>query len=126
MQSLLAVGTNESRFGPGQVYVVGQKRVCVVLKPARRASIRTLQFCADKLIALDSKNDLSLFSLETRRRVASYAPPGNVTAVISDPSLDYCLIGLQNGGYGDLCCRGQYPDALPRDSAAHALSQVTS
>jgi hypothetical protein len=31
--------------------------------------------------------------------IASYAPPGHVTALVSDPSLDYCLIGLQNGRY---------------------------
>ena len=46
---------------------------------------------------LDSKNDVSVFSLDTRRQIANYAPPGQVCAVLTDPSLDYCLIGLQNG-----------------------------
>ena len=31
--------------------------------------------------------------------IASYAPPGHVMALASDPCLDYCFIGLQNGRY---------------------------
>ena len=31
--------------------------------------------------------------------IATYAPPGTITAMVTDPSLDYCLIGLQSGGY---------------------------
>ena len=99
VQSLLAVGTNESKFGPGQVYIYGQKRVSFSFTPARPASIKELQFCADKLIVMDSKNDISIFSLETKHMIANYAPPGHVVAMLSDPSLDYCLTGLQNGGY---------------------------
>ncbi|KAJ9604058.1 Lethal(2) giant larvae sro7 [Cladophialophora chaetospira] len=97
VQSLLAVGTNESQFGPGIVYVFGQKRVCVTFTPPRRASIRDIQFCADKLIILDSKNDVSVFHLESKHMLANYAPPGHVVAIISDPSLDYVFSGLQNG-----------------------------
>ena len=52
---------------------------------------------------MDSKNDVCVFSLETGRTIASYAPPGKITAVLTDPSLDYCFIGLQNGGYGGKC-----------------------
>ncbi|KAL9106962.1 MAG: hypothetical protein Q9227_008085 [Pyrenula ochraceoflavens] len=59
IQSLLAVGTSESKYGGGQVYVFGQKRVCAVYKTPRKASIKFLQFCADKLLCVDSKNDLS-------------------------------------------------------------------
>ena len=99
MQSLLAVGTRESQFGHGLIYVFGQKRVCVTFEPPRKSSIRDLQFCGDKLIASDSKNDVCVFSLDTRRMIANYAPPGHITAMVSDPSLDYCFIGLQNGGY---------------------------
>jgi syntaxin-binding protein 5 len=36
--------------------------------------------------------------------VASYAPPGHVTTMLSDPSLDYCFIGLQSGGFEDKDC----------------------
>jgi syntaxin-binding protein 5 len=96
-QSLLAVGTNDSKFGPGMVYVFGQRRVCVTFYPPRRASIKELQFCADKLIVLDNKNDVTVFSLDTKRQIANYAPPGHVTVILTDPCLDYCLTGLQNG-----------------------------
>ncbi|KAK4942485.1 Lethal(2) giant larvae sro7 [Elasticomyces elasticus] len=97
VQSLLAIGTNESQFGPGIVTVYGQKRVCVTFTPPRRSSIRTIQFCADKLVVLDSKNDISVFSLDSKHMLANYAPPGHVTAILTDPNLDYCLSGLQNG-----------------------------
>lgn len=63
----------------------------------KRSSITLLQFCADKLVVLDSKNDIVFFSLETRRVLTTYSPPGQVTALLTDPTLDYALIGLQNG-----------------------------
>lgn len=92
------MGTNDSKSAGAQIYVFGQKRVCVTLTAPKRASIRVLQFCADKLISLDSKNDIAIFSLEAKQLLSCYAPPGHVTALLTDPSLDYALIGLQNGG----------------------------
>lgn len=59
--------------------------------------MKILQFCADKLLCVDSKNDLSVFSLETKSLVGAYSPPGVVTTLHSDPTLDYALIGTQNG-----------------------------
>ncbi|KAL9609037.1 MAG: hypothetical protein Q9167_006158 [Letrouitia subvulpina] len=115
VQSLLAVGTNDTQFGPGQVYVFGQTRVSVVFPLPRKASVRTVQFSADKLVALDSRNEISCFSLETTRIVSSYAPPGGVTAILTDPVLDYALIGLQNGevvAY-DLDRQGPTPLRIP-------------
>lgn len=50
-------------------------------------------------MVLDSKNDISVFSLDSKHMLANYAPPGHVTAILTDPNLDYCLSGLQNGGY---------------------------
>ena len=97
VQSLLAVGTNDTKFGSGQIYVFGQNRVSVTLHLSRKASVKTLHFCADKLICIDTKNDISIFALHTTRIIASYAPPGMITAIASDPTLDYVLIGLQNG-----------------------------
>ena len=98
VQSLLAVGTIGSKISGGQIYVFGQKRVSVALSTPRQASIRTIQFCADKLVTVDSKNDVAIFSLETKSLVASYAPPGQITVLLTDPTLDYALIGMQNGG----------------------------
>ena len=103
VQSLLALGTTESRFGLGQVYVIGQKRVCAVLSLPRRASVKSIHFCAEKLVCLDSKHDLIVFSLQTKRPLATFAPPGGVTAVLTDPTLDWAFLGLQNG---------KSPDAL--------------
>jgi len=82
------------------VYVFGQKRVCVTFTPPRRSSIRAIHFSADKIIILDNKNDVSVFSLGSKHMLANYTPPGHVIAMLSDPSLDYCFIGLQNGGCG--------------------------
>lgn len=100
VQSLLAVGTNDTQYGSGQIYVFGQKRVCVTFKPPRKSSIKSLQFCADKLLSVDSRNDVTIFCLQTKRLLASYAPPGFVTSLLTDPTLDYALVGLQNGGNG--------------------------
>lgn len=97
VQSLIAVGTKDTKFGSGQIYVFGQKRVTTTFRLPRKASVKILQFCADKLVSVDTKNDLSVFSLDTTRILGSYAPPGLITAVASDPTLDYALIGLQNG-----------------------------
>ena len=97
VQSLLAVGTNDTKFGSGQIYVFGQTRVQVTLHLSRKASVKTLHFCVDKLICIDTKNDISIFDLDTTRILASYAPPGMITAIASDPTLDFVMIGLQNG-----------------------------
>ncbi|KAF2169667.1 hypothetical protein M409DRAFT_20082 [Zasmidium cellare ATCC 36951] len=98
VQSLLAVGTKSSQFGPGQIYLFGKGRIQAVLPtPARGASIKTIQFCAEKLIALDSKHDVSLYSIELKRLITSYSPPGSVTVLCTDPMLDYALLGMQTG-----------------------------
>lgn len=97
VQSLLAVGTNESSYGAGQIYVFGQKRVEVVFNLPHRSSIRILQFCADKLLCVDSKNDLQVFSLETRKLSKAFGVPAKITALHSDPTLDYALLGTQLG-----------------------------
>ncbi|KAH0537260.1 hypothetical protein FGG08_005922 [Glutinoglossum americanum] len=97
VQSLLAVGTGESPYGSGQIYVFGQKRVCVTLNLQRKASVKILEFCADKIISVDSKNNVAIYSLDTKRIITNYVPPGFVTAVATDPSLDWMFLGLQNG-----------------------------
>ncbi|KAL1303233.1 hypothetical protein AAFC00_006648 [Neodothiora populina] len=97
VQSLLAVGTRDSKFGPGQIYVFGRHRVNVVFSLLQRATASTLQFCAEKLICLDSKHDLSIFSLEAKKLVATYSPPGVATALATDPMLDYAMLGMQTG-----------------------------
>lgn len=98
VQSLLAVGTKSSHFGPGQIYIFGRGRIQITLQlKARGASVQTLQFCADKLICLDTKHDISVYSLELKRLISSHSPPGVVTAICSDPMLDYAFLGMQTG-----------------------------
>ncbi|KAI9731444.1 MAG: hypothetical protein M1818_007834 [Claussenomyces sp. TS43310] len=97
VQSLLAVGTNETLFGSGQIYVFGQSRVQVTLMLPRRASVRILQFCADRLVSVDSKNEVIIWDLQKAKKITSYAPPGVVVSLVTDPMLDWALIGIQNG-----------------------------
>ncbi|KAF2433713.1 hypothetical protein EJ08DRAFT_694198 [Tothia fuscella] len=115
VQSLLAVGTNDTKFGVGQIYVFGQKRVSVVFNLQRKASVKILQFCADKLLCIDSRHDLSIYSLETKRLISSYSLPGTVTSMCSDPTLDYVLLGMQTGDVlaYDLDREGMAPFKLP-------------
>lgn len=75
----------------------GQHRVQVVLKLPRRASVKTLQFVAHRLISLDSKNEVIIWDLPTGKKVASFSPPGIVATLVSDPMLDWLFVGLQNG-----------------------------
>ncbi|KAK3718754.1 Lethal(2) giant larvae sro7 [Vermiconidia calcicola] len=98
VQSLLAAGTKASQYGPGQIYVFGRNRIQVTLQsPTKGASVQTLQFCADKLICLDTKHVISVFSLELKRLITSHSPPGAVTRLLVDPMLDYALLGMETG-----------------------------
>lgn len=114
-------GTKDSRFGQGQVYVFGQRRIQVVFPLRNKASAQTLQFCADKLVCLDSKHDLTYYSLDTKTVVSSFSPPGVATALITDPVLDYALLGMQTGeilAY-DLDREGMVPFRIPNLWAQH-------
>ena len=68
-----------------------------MLNLPRKASVKILRFCADKIISVDSKNDIAIYSLETKHIITKYVPPGYVTAVETDPSMDWMFLGLQNG-----------------------------
>jgi syntaxin-binding protein 5 len=46
---------------------------------------------------VDSKNEVTIWSLAEGKRTAAYAPPGVITVLVTDPMLDWALIGLQNG-----------------------------
>ncbi|KAF2266190.1 hypothetical protein CC78DRAFT_615266 [Lojkania enalia] len=97
VQYLIAIGTNESKFGAGQIYVFGQRRVEVVLPLPHPASVKILQFCAEKLLCVDSRNDLQIFSLETKCLLNAHSLPAKISALHSDPTLDYALVGTQTG-----------------------------
>ncbi|KAK0611549.1 lethal giant larvae like, C-terminal-domain-containing protein [Immersiella caudata] len=99
VQSLLAVGTNESKYGPGKIYVFGQLRVDKWFSPPRPASIQHLSFVANRLISRDSRHELGVWDLNTGEQLAKYTYTQAV-CTITDPMLDWVLVGLQNG---DIC-----------------------
>ena len=59
-----------------------------------------LRFWRDQLVCLGSKNDLVVFSLESKRVHASYSPPGTASLMHVDHCLEFVLLGLQNGRRG--------------------------
>ena len=69
----------------------------MTLSLQRSSSIKALQFCAHRLISVDSKNDLTVFDLLQRKVESAYSPPGRIVSFTSDPTLDYVFVGLQNG-----------------------------
>ncbi|KAI3325365.1 lethal giant larvae like, C-terminal-domain-containing protein [Xylariaceae sp. AK1471] len=97
VQSLIAIGTNESRFGSGKIYVFGQSRVQKFFTPLRPCSFADLQFCANRLVSLDTKNEVVIWDLDTGARITSFHAPGIVVCMLTDPMLDWCFLGLQTG-----------------------------
>lgn len=78
--------------------ILGRNRITVNLPlPSRTASVKTLHFCSDRLLCLDDHHDLNIYSLVEKKLLSSYSPPGAVTAIASDPTLDYAVIGMSNG-----------------------------
>ncbi|KAK3689620.1 lethal giant larvae like, C-terminal-domain-containing protein [Podospora appendiculata] len=96
VQSLLAVGANESKFGPGNIYVFGRSRVHKFFTPPRPTSFRQLHFVANRLVSLDARNDVAIWDLDTAKQLAHYTYPG-ASCLATDPMLDWALIGLHNG-----------------------------
>lgn len=97
VQSLLAIGTSESKFGAGKIYIFGQRRVQKVLQPPRPTSFHSLHFSANHIVSLDTKNELGFWDLDTGARVGAQVVAGNVASVLVDPMLDWAFIGLHNG-----------------------------
>ncbi|KAK6838004.1 hypothetical protein PG987_006285 [Apiospora arundinis] len=132
VQSLIAVGTRESKFGPGRIEVFGQTRVHKFLVPPRPCSFADVQFCANRLISLDTKNEIIIWDLDHGKRVAGFHCPGVVSCMVTDPMLDWCLLATQSGevfAY-DLDRERLSPLRLPnywaeRDPKAAAVSIVS-
>ncbi|KAL6413880.1 hypothetical protein AUP68_03411 [Ilyonectria robusta] len=97
VQSLLAIGTSESKYGPGKISVFGQRRVQKILEPSRHTSFQFLQFSGNRLISIDKKNELGIWNLDTGERLYSLVIAGTVVSLVADPMLDWAFIGLQNG-----------------------------
>ncbi|KAI1136362.1 lethal giant larvae like, C-terminal-domain-containing protein [Hypoxylon sp. FL0543] len=97
VQSLLAIGTNESKFGCGRIYVFGQSRVQKFFVPSRPCSFAAIQFCANRLVSLDTKSEVVIWNLDTGKQVSVFRAPGVATCMLTDPMLDWCFVGMQSG-----------------------------
>ncbi|PKS13028.1 hypothetical protein jhhlp_000369 [Lomentospora prolificans] len=96
VQSLLAVGTNESKFGDGKIYIFGQRRVQKTLDPPKPTSLRSLHFTGNKLVSLDSRNELTIWDLDSAKRIGGGMVPGGAVCITTDPMLDWAMLALTN------------------------------
>ncbi|KAH6847331.1 lethal giant larvae like, C-terminal-domain-containing protein [Chaetomium sp. MPI-CAGE-AT-0009] len=87
VQSLLAVGTTTSH---PQITTLHP-----LLLQTTPLAIRHLAFVANRLVSLDSHNELAVWDLTSGRQVAKNTY-GRVACVVTDPGLDWVLIGLQS------------------------------
>lgn len=94
---MLAIGTGESKYGAGKIYVFGQRRVQKILEPQRSTSFQAIQFAGNRLISLDAKSEISIWDLDAGDRLASQVIAGHVVSLVTDPMLDWAFLGLQNG-----------------------------
>ncbi|KAI1646925.1 lethal giant larvae like, C-terminal-domain-containing protein [Daldinia loculata] len=97
IQSLLAIGTNESKYGSGKIYVFGQSRVQKLLIPSRSCSFSDIQFTNNRLVSLDTKSEVVVWDLDTGKKIVGFRVPGIVSCMITDPVLDWCFLGTQTG-----------------------------
>lgn len=97
VQSILAVGTNETKFGKGQIYVFGRNRIQKFFVPSRPTSIRSIQFCANRLVSLDTKGEVTIWDLDSAKRVAGGPVGSAAVAMATDPMLDWAILGHSNG-----------------------------
>lgn len=93
VQSLLAISTDR-----GEIHVYGQQQVEVVFILNSDIPITNLRFVKGiYLVAVDARSTIMVFSIYSKKMLSTFSPPGKVTAIETDPSLDWLLLGLQNG-----------------------------
>ncbi len=93
VQSLLAISTDL-----GEIHVYGQQQVEVVFMLNSDIPITNLRFVKGiYLVAVDARSTIMVFSIYSKKMLSTFSPPGKVTAMETDPSLDWLLLGLQNG-----------------------------
>jgi hypothetical protein len=97
VQSLLAIGTGESKYGPGKIYVFGQRRVQKTLEPPRPTTFIDIQFCGNRLVSLDGHSELGVWDLDTGSRIGAQVVAGQVASLVTDPMLDWAFLGLKGG-----------------------------
>ncbi|KAL2135156.1 hypothetical protein VTI74DRAFT_9587 [Chaetomium olivicolor] len=110
VQSLLAVGTHSSQYGPAKIYVFGARRIARTFSPrssssssssftssSSKSSIRHLAFVANRLVSLDSHSELAIWDLDSGAQLAR-TTYSRVSCVITDPGLDWAFVAMQSTG----------------------------
>ncbi|KAG4305951.1 hypothetical protein PORY_000861 [Pneumocystis oryctolagi] len=94
IQSLFAVATVDSK-----IYVFKDKNVKVRYSLAKKSLIQHLILHCNYLIAIDSKNNLYSWSIDTTSLTPStiYTLRGHVICIETDPCIDWLYIGFRNG-----------------------------
>lgn len=97
VQSLLAVGTNQSKFGPGRIYIFGIGRVQKFINPPSPRSISQLQWVANRLISLDNRGEVTVWNPDTAERIAGFVAGHGAVKLLTDPLLDWAFVGMNTG-----------------------------
>ncbi|KAG5518344.1 hypothetical protein PMAC_003141 [Pneumocystis sp. 'macacae'] len=94
IQSLLAVATLDSK-----IYIFKDKNIKVQYSLPKQTSILHLVLHGCYLIAIDSRNNLYSWSIDTTSMTpsATYSIRGYVTCVETDPCIDWLYIGFKDG-----------------------------
>lgn len=105
VQGLLAAGTDS-----GRIYVFGQPGVEVTFDLSPGTPIYHLRIVRSLyVVSVDKNNAVTVISLDTQQILSVFQPPYPITAIESDPSLDWLFIGMDNGQtivYDiDRCCK---------------------
>lgn len=93
VQSLLALSTTRA-----SVHVYGQHSVEVVFELKTLGDIVHLAFVKGVyLVCVELSGNVTVLSLHSKQVLGTYLAPGGVSAVASDPTLDWVVLGLLNG-----------------------------
>lgn len=93
VQSLLAVSTTRRA-----VHVYGRDSVEVVFELKTSGEIQFLRFVKGVyLVCVEALGNITVLSLHSKKILGSHSAHNAVTAVETDPSLDWLVLGLANG-----------------------------
>lgn len=93
VQSLFAIGSEN-----GFIRVFGQHNVDVEFALKKPTPIEYLRIVKSVyLVAVDAARTITVFNMDTREEMSSHVLYSSVSAVTSDPAMDWLLVGLENG-----------------------------
>lgn len=65
--------------------------------PSRATSVKNLQFNANRLVSLDVRGELTIWDLDTAKRIAGGSCGSAIATMITDPMLDWAIFGQTSG-----------------------------